>query len=137
MLKKTVRLAAKTVPAVLLLLLLFLLFTELTGIEFYQITGSSMEPSFHPGDIAVVDRRNTDPEPGEAIAFLPDEEGPLVVVHRVIGKRRQGACILYRTRGDANETADFAEISQSAVKGTVIGRIPGLLTPGLTTSGNS
>lgn len=79
------------------------------------LTGS-MSPEIKPNDV-VVRRKQDSYAVGDVITF--ESEG-LSVTHRIIAIDGEG----YRTKGDANNTADAQVVKQSAVIGKVIIAIP-------------
>jgi len=87
------------------------------------VQGSSMEPTFHLGDLIVV-RDNHQPHVGDVIVFhIPKGEpaASMLVVHRVIALRPDGS---YLTRGDNRTTTDDFHITAGDVVGTPILGIP-------------
>jgi signal peptidase len=80
-----------------------------------RITGNSMQPALHAGDLAIV-LKGGRVVPGE-IALIEDPvRGDFV--HRVVALADDGALV---TRGDANPTEDAAAVSPSRVAGRVVG----------------
>lgn len=78
-----------------------------------RVTGWSMHPALHPGDVVVV-RTSRQVNVGEVILFQAPGHG--AVLHRVIGVNRTGAV---RTRGDSNAIADRAALDRRDVVGPV------------------
>lgn len=81
------------------------------------VLSGSMEPEFSKGDLIFV--KETDRYQKNDIVVFQD--GNLLVVHRIISLDGEAVT----TKGDANNTADDP-IHVSAIKGVVIGWIPGL-----------
>jgi signal peptidase I len=86
-----------------------------------HIVGGSMEPTIHLGDIITVDPRRA-AEVGDVITFSVDDH---TVTHRVIQRWTsvdpQGVVhTMFKTKGDANRTADAWTLSDTQVLGTVV-----------------
>ena len=87
-----------------------------------HIVGGSMEPTIHLGDIITVDP-NINPEVGDIITFEVDNR---TVTHRVIQRWTSvdphGVVhSMFKTKGDANKTADAWTLTDDQVHGTVVG----------------
>lgn len=87
-----------------------------------RVTGWSMHPALHPGDVVLV-HKTRQVEVGEIVLFKSSGHGS--VLHRAIGVDRGGKV---RTRGDANWVADREALSPSEIIGPVravapIGRV--------------
>jgi signal peptidase I len=83
----------------------------------YLFTGS-MEPTYQPGDLAVVyEQNNMLVKPGDVILFT-SAVGP--TIHRVVSIENG----LITTKGDANNAADLEKIT--TVEGKVLFMIPKL-----------
>lgn len=85
----------------------------------YVVHTGSMSPSYRPGDL-VIDKATSGPyQVGQVITF-PVGSGPdSVVTHRIASVSDDGI----HTKGDANRTADFWNISPKSVVGTVTGHV--------------
>lgn len=86
-----------------------------------HIVGGSMEPTIHLGDIITVDPSRA-AEVGDVITFSVDGH---TVTHRVIQRWTsvdpQGVVhTMFKTKGDANKTADAWTLSDNQVLGTVV-----------------
>ena len=86
-----------------------------------HIVGGSMEPTIHLGDIITVDPRR-EAEVGDVITFSVDDH---TVTHRVIQRWTsvdpQGVVhTMFKTKGDANRTADAWTLTDDQVLGTVV-----------------
>lgn len=88
----------------------------------YRIVATgSMEPDISPGDIVVM--KPPSPEEvkeGEIVTFLPYENNPTTITHRVISENEDGT---YTTRGDANG-ADDKPIKYEQIRGIVMYSVP-------------
>ena len=83
-----------------------------------RVAGGSMAPALQPGDIALValGRR---PIPGDIV--LIRAPGRKQVLHRVLEVADGGSV---RTKGDANQIADFHMVPAAHVAGRCIGVVP-------------
>lgn len=96
---------------------LLLLLLPCLGISVDVVTSGSMEPVIRTGSIILTDTRQRTLSVGDIAEFRLGENK---VSHRIVEKIQQS----YRTKGDANDTADAALIEQSQVIGKVILSIP-------------
>ncbi len=88
------------------------------GTSLIVVSGVSMEPTYHDGDVLLV--RDTRPEPGDVIAFrVPGLEGQLV--HRVVERRPDGRLLV---QGDNRATPDLPLPSDADVVGVAVLEIP-------------
>lgn len=90
------------------------------------VTGVSMEPGLHTGDLAVVHKRGGY-EVGEVIAFrsepVPGKPGGAYVIHRIAsGDSTNG----YVTRGDNNDWDDPWDTTNDQVAGEMLFSVPDL-----------
>ena len=87
----------------------------------------SMYPQIHSGDLIIC--RTTDAQTvkkGDVIAFFdPAGNGSSVVTHRVVKVVKKDGALSFRTRGDANNTADAELVPAENLVGTYVKRIPG------------
>lgn len=92
---------------------------------FVTVTGVSMEPRFHTGDLAVVYERD-DYQTGDVIAFraeaVPGKPGAHVI-HRIVGG---DAAAGYVTRGDNNDWDDPWRPTLDEVTGELLFSVPSL-----------
>lgn len=93
----------------------------------YIIMSNSMVPSINVRDAILTMRVNQDKiKVNDIITFISKEieTNGTPITHRVIGIVETDNGIKYRTKGDHNNTADFALISPSEVIGKVYLKIP-------------
>ena len=97
---------------------------RIAGATPYTVLTGSMRPTMPPGSIVVV-RPNQPIALGDAITFQLKSGEPEVVTHRVdeIGFKTDGTP-MYRTRGDANNADDRAEVFPVQIRGVVWYHIP-------------
>lgn len=80
------------------------------------VSSGSMAPTMRTGDIAV-----TDPRGAIAVGTVIDfATGRGSRIHRVVGIEPNG----YRTKGDANQSADSGIVATSQVRGTGVLLVP-------------
>ena len=83
------------------------------------LTGS-MEPNYHPGDIIFI-KEQKDYVVNDVITFHRKDLN-MVVTHRIIEKDGNS----FKTKGDANNSADDKAISLTDIEGKVIARVGGV-----------
>lgn len=82
----------------------------------FVIQSGSMEPSIMTGDIVVV-KSQENYQPTEVITFL--DTSNRVVTHRILEVAKQSDDLLYKTKGDANQSADPDLIPRKNIVGKV------------------
>ena len=98
-----------------------ILLLHLLGVQTYIVMSGSMEPKIHTGAIALIDTADRYAEKGDIVAYRMGEgDDEILITHRVIRKTDSG----YITKGDANDSEDDKEVSQSQIVGTFIGSVP-------------
>jgi signal peptidase I len=79
------------------------------------VTSGSMEPTIHVGDVVVTNHVSPTTKLGvQTIIDFKDPAGPGHHLHRIIEVTPQG----YRTKGDANQSADSTIVPRQNVDGT-------------------
>jgi signal peptidase I len=100
----------------------FLAPTQLGGSSSYVITyGTSMQPSFHAGDLAVV-RAASSYHVGEIVAYRNTQLGGHTVLHRIIGISDGH----YIFKGDNNNFVDSFHPDRSELQGRLWFHAPGV-----------
>lgn len=93
----------------------------------YVIVSPSMVPTIKINDAVIVKRKDEDYNIGDIISFLSADikyKG-LNITHRIVGKTKStGNNIIYTTKGDNNPVNDPATVSNEAIFGKVILKIP-------------
>lgn len=98
-----------------------------TFTPFLVVNGTSMEPTYHAGDL-LLNKRPPEAEikVGDVIAFdvPPDAPGelnfPYIVAHRVIGMELSKGQMVFITQGDNNTVVDPYQVPPSLVRGVVL-----------------
>ena len=108
------------VTAGLLLAWLLLLRPASLGgpVTYVMVSGQSMEPTLHGGDLAIVRKQHTYVS-GDIIAF---RVGKGIVIHRIVGESAEGG---FATQGDNKHDADPWRPTQNEIVGNMWFHIPG------------
>ncbi|MCW2699250.1 MAG: signal peptidase [Blastococcus sp.] len=88
------------------------------GMTYLVTHGTSMEPSFHAGDLAIV-RATEHYEVGDVVAYRSDSLNT-IVMHRIVSGDDAG----FVTQGDNNEWLDRDHPSQNEILGRLLLRLP-------------
>ncbi len=100
-------------------LVVFFLPARLGGDMYYvMLTGPSMEPHFHLGDLVLV-RRAAFYQPGDVVLYRHPRIG--FVFHRIVGFDEQGR---FRLKGDNNDWEDPYHPAADEVLGRFVVRVP-------------
>ena len=92
------------------------------GIKTYVIISGSMMPKLQIGDIVIVkEADSSNLKQGDIISF---REGQNIITHRIIEAQNDNGQILYKTKGDNNNSEDEQMVSLALIEGKVIKRIP-------------
>lgn len=124
--KKALRFLSTLLVAVMVLLAAALAGARLAGFRVYAVLSGSMEPAYPTGSLICT--RKVDPftlKAGDVITFLLD--GDTVATHRVVEVVPDGedpSVVRFRTKGDANETADGSLVHGENVVGTPVLTVP-------------
>lgn len=97
----------------------------------YVVLTGSMVPEIMPNDVVLTKKREPkDLEVGDIITFVSSDKrlSNIIVTHRVRNKYYDSTTGKYtfETKGDANNTADFALAEEANIIGEVIFKIPKL-----------
>lgn len=97
--------------------------------ESFVVLSGSMEPTLQSGDVVVV--RSVEPaavKEGDVITFRAPGDADKAerdrITHRVVEKKRTDSGVVYRTKGDANESPDPWRVQHSQVIGEVWFNVP-------------
>ena len=89
------------------------------GVKNYIVLTGSMDPTIEVGDIVFV-KETKEVNEKDIIAFKVDKA---IVTHRVVEKIKKDSGTYYRTKGDANNSADSELVKASAVEGKYVFRV--------------
>lgn len=95
--------------------------------SYVRVSGTSMEPGLHTGDVVITRRRDTY-RPGQTVAYRVPAGSPgagHVVIHRIVGGDGRSG---YRLRGDNREEEDLWRPRDGDVLGEQQVRLPALAT---------
>ena len=95
----------------------------------YVVLTGSMLPEIKPKDVVVTMKKPAEElEEGDIITFLSSDTrlSNIIVTHRIVEKKYDVASNKYkfRTKGDANNTEDFALAEEHNIIGEVVFRVP-------------
>lgn len=124
--KKLVKSVFKVSEIFLYLLFIVTIFVALSPrlptkkiIQTYVVPTGSMVPIIYPGAVAVV-KPNTEVKVGDIIAFENPNDQYQLILHRAVEETNTG----WRTKGDANQTADSWIVPSKNIKGRLLFSIP-------------
>ncbi|MEM1603848.1 MAG: signal peptidase I [Zestosphaera sp.] len=120
---KKITLSSKLLSFVFFSLLLAVLVSMIIGYRALVVVSGSMSPALNVGDVAVINTRvsPSDVVEGDVIAFYLSRD---IIIHRVVRVLNTSSGIKYLTKGDANENPDPFRVSQSALLGKYVFKIP-------------
>ncbi|MEM0025061.1 MAG: signal peptidase I [Zestosphaera sp.] len=120
---KKITLSSKLLSFVFFSLLLAVLVSMIIGYRALVVVSGSMSPALNVGDVAVINTRvsPSDVVEGDVIAFYLSRD---LIIHRVVRVLNTSSGIKYLTKGDANENPDPFRVSQSALLGKYVFKIP-------------
>ena len=107
---------------VAILLLIVLVNSGLIKYQSLVIGSNSMKNYLEKGDVIIIEQTkdHNKYKVGDVMAFNYDGK---VIVHRIVLKEERDGVILYKTKGDNNNSEDAAFITANMIKGKVLGRI--------------
>lgn len=117
---KVINVATNTVLVLVIAFMAMMYVPRLFGVTPYVVLSGSMEPTYHVGSLIFVNEDFEKIEVGDPITFYLNST--TLVTHRVIGIDEEQ--MLYTTKGDANNTADFKPVSYNNIVGVPVFTIP-------------
>ena len=124
--KKIINTITSVFLVMVILLALALVGVRLFGVNPYTVLSGSMEPTYHVGSLIYV--KPVDPatlKVGEPITYVI--EGGTVVTHRIVEiveNPNGDGSLAFKTKGDANNTADGTPVHSKNIIGKPIFTIP-------------
>lgn len=115
-------------------------FVNIFSFKFFIVSSGSMQPTIKTGSL-ILSQKTKDVKKNDIITFFYPLNEVKYVTHRVINVENVNKNeVVYRTKGDANNTVDSGFVRPEAVYGRVLFAIPWLgyffsfvrTTPGLT-----
>lgn len=135
--KKVFRIIANVLATMLLILMIILVFfllsaklspdgvSSLGSYQVMVVLSGSMSPEFEAGDVIIVTADSkAQYGVGDVITFWDPEDGEKIITHRVVETVQDGNALKYRTKGDANDSADPLLIPTNNVIGQQVWSIP-------------
>jgi len=122
--KKIIKIFSNIVMVVIIICAVLIAFTLLpikNNFKILSVTGGSMEPALHVGELIVV-KPASEYRSGDIISFKradTDNQGS-TNTHRITEKIDTGNGYVYQTKGDANDTVDQATIGNKEIIGKLI-----------------
>ncbi len=96
---------------------------RLVGLQAFAVRSGSMEPEYPVGSLIYVQRTDRSGiNPGDPITFMLNEH--TAATHRVVEIIQQDGGICYRTKGDANTSADIEPVQEENVIGKPVFMVP-------------
>lgn len=124
-LKYTLNIVLGFALIVSVLLLVFSFKSPFRSLYIYKVMSGSMEPAIHTGSIVITEVANPSQlKVGDVISYTMKNDETVTVTHRLVSVSRKSGSYIFRTKGDANKTADLDDISQNRLKGKVILTVP-------------
>lgn len=126
MLKKIWNVITVTAVALIVIFAVLLVGVRIAGLEVFSVLSGSMEPKYSTGDLLYVKRVDyTALKPGDVITYLLSEN--TVSTHRiveVIADENDPSVLRFRTKGDANDSADAGLVHYKNIIGVPVFSIP-------------
>jgi len=93
------------------------------NIKSYVVLSGSMEPSIKTGSVVFI-KPDSLYKQGDVITFGQSSKTQAPITHRIIETKVVNGTQVFMTKGDANNTADIAQIPKSDIQGKVFLTIP-------------
>lgn len=91
-----------------------------------MVTGQSMEPTLHDGDLVLIEGVDIkDVQVGDIVVFYRPGSRSEIVIHRVVAKVEVDGQVALKTQGDNSPTPDTDLVRQQDLLGRMIYRLPG------------
>ena len=93
------------------------------NIKFLTVLSGSMEPTIHTGSVVIV-RPESQYNIGDIVTFGKETSKDVPTTHRIVSDRAEEGVMIFATKGDANDSPDTTETSQSDIHGRVLFSVP-------------
>ncbi len=122
-LKRIYNIAINTLIVLVAVLAIALVGVRLFGLTPYAVISGSMEPEYPVGSVIYIQNLPADKlKVGDSITY---DRGGATVTHRIVEiKNDPQTGLAFKTKGDANKTADDGEIRPSQIMGKALFGIP-------------
>ena len=116
------------VPFIIVFALLIALVSDFFPHQIVGIASQSMQPNINKGDAVYLNKIISDKSinKGDIIAY---KNGKKLIVHRVVSKDCSTGKCYYKTKGDANNVRDEANLTLNDIKGKVLFKIKYIAYP--------
>jgi signal peptidase len=104
-------------------LMLLTTFVSVGGIKVKVVKSGSMEPAIKTGAIVVI-KPESSYKTGDIITFGPDTKTQVPTTHRIVSVTGEGRSVIFKTKGDANDSEDPNDTRLSDIHGKVIFSLP-------------
>lgn len=105
------------------LLLIVSIFPITGNIKIMTVLSGSMEPSIHTGSI-VVAKPSSNYKIGDVVTFGKNTKTEIPTTHRITEMRTENGVMIYKTKGDANNSEDGKEVLSKDIIGKVHFSVP-------------
>lgn len=105
------------------LLLIFSTFPITGNIKLLSVLSGSMEPTIHTGSVIII-KPESSYKVGDVITFSKNTKTDVPTTHRIAETKAVEGSMVYKTKGDANNTEDNIETKETEVIGKVLFSIP-------------
>ena len=122
---KTIYYLIIAVVVFIALLIIVSAFPITGNIKMFTVLSGSMEPAIHTGSVVVI-KPASNYKVGDVITFGQNTKTELPTTHRIAEIKAVEGNMVYKTKGDANNTEDSTETPQKEVIGKVLFSIPWL-----------
>lgn len=96
----------------------------ITGnIKVLSVLSGSMESTIHTGSVIVIKPIN-DYKVGDIVTFGKNTKTDIPITHRILESRIQDGQMIYKTKGDANNSPDGREITKDEIIGKSLFSVP-------------
>jgi signal peptidase len=126
MIKKIINIIYYTVLGAIIFVALLLIFSTfpITGnIKLLSVLSGSMEPTIHTGSVIII-KPESNYKVGDVITFGKNIKTDIPTTHRIAEIKAVEGNMVYKTKGDANNTEDSTETPKKEVIGKVLFSIP-------------
>ena len=109
---------------ILIALLLIISVFPITGnIKLMSVLSGSMEPAIHTGSVIVI-KPISSYKVGDIVTFGKNTKTEIPTTHRIAEMKVVSGEVVYKTKGDANNSEDSKEVAQKEVLGKVYVSVP-------------
>lgn len=122
---KTIYYLIIAVVVFIALLIIISAFPITGNIKMFTVLSGSMEPTIHTGSVVVI-KPVSSYQVGDIITFGKNTKTELPTTHRISAVKAIEGNMVYKTKGDANNSEDTTETPQKEILGKTLFSIPWL-----------